>query len=138
MMTLTEHRARARRRKKQQKRQDELVKIIRETRVLHENKTLALLYGRDSHSASMVLNSLGTRRVQLLHEVWSYNPTTKRFQAFKNRGLGQGLVQYLAKMGINVKPSAARISDAAAMELRFAEEKDEFLFKLKYGHKEAA
>jgi hypothetical protein len=102
-------------------------------RTMYEDENLFLLYHRGAYTPNMMQKALGFQRMSMLHEIWTYNPMTKRFQAFKNKGLGSGLVELMSRSGIKLKSTAARISDAAAMELRFATEQDEFLFKLKYG-----
>ncbi len=101
---------------------------------IYEDETLALYYHRGAHTPPTIHKAVGYQKMHMLHEVWTYNPITKRFQAFKNRGLGQELVELMAQSGITLRSSAARISDAATMELRFDTDKDRFLFKLKYGY----
>lgn len=104
-------------------------------RKIYEDETLALYYHRGAHTPDPLHKAIGFQKMSMLHEIWTYNPMTKRFQAFKNKCLGRELVELMAKSGIKLRPSAARISDAATLELRFDTDKDYFLFKLKYGAK---
>jgi hypothetical protein len=71
-------------------------------------------------------------KVQVAHEIWTYNPSEKKFRAFKNKGIGNEICDYMAKHGINLKVSSAKISDATAQTLRFDTDKDLFHFNLKY------
>jgi len=71
-------------------------------------------------------------RVNLAKEVWMYDTSAKRFHAWKNKGMVNEIIARMAEEGINLKVSAARIDTGTAIEVRFAENKDMFLFNLKY------
>ncbi len=71
-------------------------------------------------------------RVAMAHEVWLYDQPTKRFHAWKNKGHANEIIARMAESGINVKVSAARLDRGTASEMQFCDDKDEFLFKLKY------
>lgn len=129
MTTIAQYQARAKRDRKGRLIEME---IIPEMKVIYKDSKLALLHHNGAYTPPMAQNVIGFRPMTMLHEVWVYNPINKRFLAEKNRGLGQELVQHMAQWGIKLKSSAARVSDAATMELRFASDRDYFLFKLKY------
>jgi hypothetical protein len=71
-------------------------------------------------------------RMNLAQEIWLYDQPTKLFHAWKNKGHINEIIHRMAEQGINVKISAARLDAGTASEVRFCENKDEFLFNLKY------
>ena len=71
-------------------------------------------------------------RINLAQEIWLYDHPTRRFHAWKNKGHVNEIISRMADVGINVKVCAARLDRGTASEIRFCEDKDEFLFNLKY------
>lgn len=66
------------------------------------------------------------------HEIWLYNSHTSRFEMYKNTsGTGILLEEFFANKGIDVKSDAANMT-ATSISYRFKEEKDYFLFRLKF------
>lgn len=75
----------------------------------------------------------GLKRMYEAHEIWLYNPHTRKFNAHKNRnGIDSLLMKFFADIGINVKCNAASINTGHPVQYRFESEKDYFLFKLKF------
>jgi len=77
----------------------------------------------------------GVKTIYDAHEIWTYNPATRRFDAYKNKGgtLPQLLKSFLADKGIHIRPDAASIHDARVTAFRFVDDKDHFLFNLRFG-----
>jgi len=76
----------------------------------------------------------GVKTIYDAHEIWTYNPATRRFDAYKNKsGTTTLLKTFLANKGIHIRPDAASIHDARVTACRFVDDKDHFLFKLKFG-----
>lgn len=71
-------------------------------------------------------------RMNIAHEIWLYDQPTKKFYAWKNKGHVNEIIHRMAEVGVNVKVAAARLDRGVASEVRFCEDKDEFLFNLKY------
>ncbi len=66
------------------------------------------------------------------HEIWMYNRATKHFEAYKNRnGVNSLIEEFFASKGITIKCDAADMT-AKSISYRFEEEKDHFLFRLKF------
>ena len=66
------------------------------------------------------------------HEIWAYNRHTSRFEMYKNKsGIGTLLEKFFASKGINLKCDAADMT-AKSISYRFKDEKDYFLFQLKF------
>lgn len=66
------------------------------------------------------------------HEIWLYNRHTRRFEMYKNKsGIDTLLKKFFASKGINLKSDAADMT-AKSISHRFEEEKDHFLFRLKF------
>jgi len=102
-------------------------------KTLYEDDTLALFYHKGAYSPPTFHKAIGLQRMSMLHEAWVYNTIEQTFYAEKNKSITSELVKLMAKSGIKLKSTAARLSDASAMQVKFATERDYFLFKLKYG-----
>ena len=76
----------------------------------------------------------GVQTIYDAHEIWTYNPATRRFDAYKNKNCTTTLLKsFLADKGIHIRCDAAKLNNAAAAAYRFVDDKDHFLFKLKFG-----
>lgn len=128
MATLFQHRSRAKRAKKKLRVYD----IVESARLLHITNRVALLTHTETMTPKPVFTILGMRRVQMLHEVWTYDSWTHRFTAYKNRGTGAEFVEDMKAMGINLK-TTMMVPTIESSSLDFASDKDKFVFKLKYG-----
>lgn len=87
-------------------------------------------YQPESSDASRVTAYLRWENVANALEIWRYSYATKKFYAYKNKGLDEGVFR-LAQLGINVIKSCVSM-DAVTKELSFATDKDEFYFKLRF------
>lgn len=75
---------------------------------------------------------LGFDVISLAEEVWLYNAATKRFYAYKNKGIIDEAVRRMQDCGIKLKSFGASISSGTSTELCFATPKDQFHFELKF------
>ena len=67
------------------------------------------------------------------HEIWTYNPNTARFDAYKNKGGSNILLKaFLASKGIHIRADVASLDTSAITACRFEDDKDLFLFNLKF------
>lgn len=65
-------------------------------------------------------------------EVWVYNPVNRSFESVKNKnGSATILMSFLVSKGIHIRPDAARMITLPP-RFRFVDEKDHFLFQLKF------
>jgi len=128
-MTLFQHRSRARRNKK---RAVEVNEFLENMRIIQHDGELILMYHRGAWTPTAVQSVMGLYQIWEAYEIWVYNPIDRKFLAYKNKGACE-LVERLAKSGIKVKTTAAKIPTAAAQQLAFVADEDHFLFKLKYG-----
>lgn len=95
----------------------------------------ALLYRAlrdDTHEKTGAYPRQILEPVAMAQEVWIYKPYTRRFVAFKNKGHINEIIHRMSEHGINVKVWSASLSNGCASEMAFCEDKDEFLFNLKY------
>ncbi len=66
-------------------------------------------------------------------EVWAYTPQNRAFECIKNRsGTSTILKAFLAGKDINIRCDAAELNTARPTRFRFEDEKDHFLFQLKF------
>jgi hypothetical protein len=72
--------------------------------------------------------------VQNADEVWVYNPQNRSFECVKNRRSGNAttLMSFLVSRGIHIRPDAAALANGKPPMFRFVDEKDHFLFQLKF------
>jgi len=71
--------------------------------------------------------------LQNAHEVWAYNPQNRSFECVKNKsGTSTMLKTLLESKGINIRCDAAELNTAMPSRFRFEDEKDHFLFQLKF------
>ena len=67
------------------------------------------------------------------HEIWAYTPECRSFECVKNKnGTTTQLKTFLASKGINIRCDAAELNTAMPTRFRFEDEKDHFLFQLKF------
>ncbi len=106
-------------------------------KTLFQNTECIILY--DDHSyqpnrsdSTRVTGYLGFDTLIHAYEVWIYKPATKRFYAYKNRGLINEAVERMLNCGIKLKSFGASISHGTTTELCFATPKDQFHFELKF------
>ncbi len=106
-------------------------------RTLFQNEECIILY--DDYSilpsqsdATRVTASVGFDALSKAYEVWIYRPPTKRFYAYKNRGLINEAVKRMLDCGIKLKAFGASINNGTTTELCFATPKDQFYFNLKF------
>ena len=98
---------------------------------------LEKLYPQDKGTTlqGQILRALHARGVQVIydaHEIWFYNDHTKAFEAYKNKsGTSTILAAHLEDNGVNIRADAATLAGQVVL-MRFCDEKDEFIFKLKY------
>ena len=83
--------------------------------------------GTPSEAHSFSLNSL----LQLYSGYYRSNPTT--FQMIKDKTGNHALKPFLSKHGINVRIISADINTGKAQIFIFEDDKDHFLFNLKFG-----
>ena len=76
----------------------------------------------------------GVKTIYDAHEIWTYNPATRRFDSYKNKNCTTTLIKtFLADKGIHLRTDAANINTAGVTAYRFVDDKDHFLFKLTFG-----
>jgi hypothetical protein len=65
-------------------------------------------------------------------EVWAYNPRNRSFEPIKNRReSGTILMSFLVSKGIHIRPDSAQMI-TLPLRFRFVDDKDHFLFELKF------
>ena len=106
-------------------------------KILFQNPECIILYDDYSYhpnrsTVTRVTGYLGFNAVSMAHEIWVYKPATKRFYAYKNRGLIDEAIQRILDCGIKLKSFGASISYGTTTELCFATPKDQFHFELKF------
>jgi hypothetical protein len=106
-------------------------------RTLFQNEECIILY--DDYSflpnqseATRVTTSVGFDALAMAQEVWLYKNATKRFYAYKNRGLINEAIERMLDRGIKLKSFGASINSGTTTELCFATPKDQFIFELKF------
>ena len=74
--------------------------------------------------------------VQSLFQIYSgyYRDTPNTFQMIKDRSGNGTLQSFLAKHGISVCVIAANINTGTPQRFTFVDDKDQFLFNLKFGN----
>jgi hypothetical protein len=78
-------------------------------------------------------HKVGRGRLQGAHEVWAYNPQNRSFACVKNKsGTATILMSFLVSKGIHIRPDVAELNTAMPIRFRFVDEKDHFLFQLKF------
>ena len=66
------------------------------------------------------------------HEIWTYDTETKRFVPYKNRNGCRSLIEeFFAERGISIVCKSSEKFESMR-QYRFKDEKNEFLFNLKY------
>jgi hypothetical protein len=83
-------------------------------------------------TVSRVTAHIGWDKLTRAQEVWTYISHRKLFFSYKNKGHINEIIQRMAEVGVNLKISAASLDTAVVKELRFATDKDEFHFHLKF------
>jgi hypothetical protein len=76
----------------------------------------------------------GTREtIYQAHEIWMYSPSTHKFSSYKNRrGEVSLLTSFLADHGINIRCDVAELNISQPSLYCFVDDKDCFLFNLKF------
>ncbi len=78
-------------------------------------------------------HKLGRGYLQSAHEVWAYNPQNRSFECVKNKsGTTTILKTFLADKDIKIRCDVAELNTAMPTRFRFKDEKDHFLFQLKF------
>ena len=78
-------------------------------------------------------HKLGRSYLQSAHEVWAYNPQNRSFECVKNKnGTSTRLMSFLVSKGIHIRCDVAELNTAMPTRFRFKDEKDHFLFQLKF------
>lgn len=102
-------------------------------KTIFQNKECIILY--DDHSfhpeasdTSRVVRWLGFDTLIHAQEVWIYRPATKKFHAYKNKGMINEAIHRIFDFGIKLIPCPSSSPTA----LRFATPKDQFYFELKF------
>lgn len=106
-------------------------------RTLFQNKECIILYDdltfeSESSLPTRVTRHIGWDTLTCAYEVWVYSPSTKRFYAYKNRGLINEAIKRMLDCGIKLKVFGASIDSGNTTELCFATPKDQFHFDLKF------
>ncbi len=106
-------------------------------RTLFQNTECIILYDdlnfdSESSVATRVTKHIGWEALSHAYEVWLYRPATKRFYAYKNRGMIDEAIERMLNCGIKLKAFGASIDRGTTTELCFATPKDQFHFKLKF------
>ena len=106
-------------------------------RTLFQNKECIILYDDlafDSESSvvTRVTRHIGFDTLTHAYEVWLYRSATKRFHAYKNKGLINEAIKRMLDCGIKLKSFGASINEGTTTELCFATPKDQFHFNLKF------
>jgi len=71
--------------------------------------------------------------LQNAHEVWAYNSDNRSFECVKNKsGTTTRLKTLLTSKGIHIRCDAAELNTAMPSRYRFEDDKDHFLFQLKF------
>lgn len=71
--------------------------------------------------------------VQTADEVWVYHSQNRSFESIKNRnGTATILMSFLVSKGIHIRPDVAVLNHDKPTLFRFEDEKDHFLFQLKF------
>ena len=87
----------------------------------------------DMTDAEYLAVKMDRSMLQAAHEVWAYNPQNRSFECVKNRsGTTTILKTFLASKGINIRCDAATLNTAMPTRFRFEDDKDHFLFQLKF------
>jgi hypothetical protein len=106
-------------------------------KTLFQNEACIILYDDytwqpDRSESTRVTSYLGYDTLLYAHEIWVYRSATKRFYAYKNRGLINEAICRMLDCGIKLKSFGASINTGNTTELCFATSKDQFHFELKF------
>ena len=109
-------------------------------KIYHKSKDLIILeklpkIGKGLTPQQKILFAIGggIKAVYDAHEIWFYHKHDDRyrFEAYKNKGEGL-LEEFLLSHSINIQCSAAHLSNGLPSWFRFVDNKDQFLFNLKF------
>ena len=109
-----------------------IVKGMPKDEILPGGKSLGDL--NDMEYFTLKMNRSFVRDIlQMAQEVWAFDNSNRSFESVKNKsGFASLLKSHLANKGINIRCDAATINTGNPVRFRFEDDKDYFLFKLKF------
>jgi len=107
-------------------------------KIYYQSKSLMIIGHTDDLNKMTDIDYFNHKVVSssILHkaeEVWSYNPQNRSFECVKNRnGKATILMSFLVSKGIHIRPDVAALNNGKPPRFRFEDDKDHFLFQLKF------